>query len=93
MGLLAAHDPDVVAKYPALETQKTEIIKLFKDGPELCGATCAYLASGQAKALRGNYFDCRQDIERVCAAGRETLEDNNLYKLKIDFLQGYRNEP
>lgn len=89
----AAHDPDIVAKYPALETQKTELLKLFKDGPELCGATCAYLASGQAKAIRGMYFDCRQDIARVCGAGRSTLEANALYSLKIDFLQGYHNEP
>jgi NAD(P)-dependent dehydrogenase (short-subunit alcohol dehydrogenase family) len=89
----AAHDPDVVAKYPVLKTQRSEIEKLFKDGPELCGATCAYLASGCAKAIRGLYFDCRQDIVRVCGAGRSTLEDNNLYNLKVDFLQGYYNEP
>lgn len=90
---IAAQDPDVVAKYPEIKSQRKEIEKLFKDGPELCGATCAYLASGRAKAIRGLYFDCRQDIERVCGAGRSTLEANGLYSLKMEFLQGYCNEP
>jgi hypothetical protein len=29
---------------------------LFKDGPTLCGQTCAYLASGRGKELRGLFL-------------------------------------
>lgn len=29
---------------------------LFKDVPELCGQTCAWLATGQGKELRGLYL-------------------------------------
>jgi len=29
---------------------------LFKDGPSLCGQTCAWLASGQGKELRGLFL-------------------------------------
>jgi hypothetical protein len=29
---------------------------LFKDGPELCGQTCAWLATGDGKELRGLYL-------------------------------------
>jgi hypothetical protein len=83
----------MVEENPSLKAIQSELVKLFKDPPELCGATCAYLATGDAKELRGLYFDCRQDIERVCQAGRKTLEEHGLYGLKIDFLQGYRNEP
>jgi len=72
---------------------KTKMASLFKDGPELCGTTCAYLATGQAKEIRGCYFDCRQDIERVCKAGRTMIEKENLYKLKVEFIEGYCNEP
>ncbi|KAK5065124.1 hypothetical protein LTR84_000960 [Exophiala bonariae] len=75
-----------------LEVQK-EIRHIFKDGPELCGNTVAYLASGRAKELRGHYFDCRHDIERVCSFGHKTLKSNRLYNLTVKFLPGYENEP
>ena len=76
-----------------MSATRAELQKMLRDSPDLCGATCAYLAAGRAKAIRGRYFDCRQDIERVCGIGRSTLEANGLYSLKIDFLQGYSNEP
>jgi len=83
----------MLEKYPALTQHGTDFQSLFKDPPGLCGATCAYLASGRAAAIRGLYFDCRQDIEKVCAVGRDQLRANDLYVLKVDFLDGYRNEP
>lgn len=70
-----------------------QIKPIFKDVPELCANTVTYLASGRAKALRGHYFDCRHDIERVCSFGHETLEKEGLYTLGVKFLPGYENEP
>ncbi|KAI1611781.1 3-oxoacyl-reductase [Exophiala viscosa] len=70
-----------------------QIRPIFKDVPELCGNTIAYLASGRAKELRGHYFDCRQEIERVCSFGYKTLRDYGLYNLGVKFLPGYENEP
>jgi hypothetical protein len=91
--LIAAHNPAVLKKYPELFEQREDFKKLFKDPPELCGQTCAYLATGKATALRGMYWDCRQDIEVVCKYGRERLEKEGMYKLKVDFCEGYGNEP
>ena len=79
--------------YPSLSQHGTDFKSLFKDSPELCGATCAYLASGKAKELKGMYWDCRQDIEHVVAVGREKLKKEFLYTLRMDFIEGYRNEP
>ncbi|KAJ9609564.1 hypothetical protein H2200_005891 [Cladophialophora chaetospira] len=70
-----------------------QIRHIFKDVPELCANTVTYLATGRAKALRGCYWDCRQDIERVCSFGKETLDKYDLYKLGVKFLPGYQNEP
>ncbi|KIW21521.1 hypothetical protein PV08_02101 [Exophiala spinifera] len=87
------------AVWGALVTENTtpevqeQIKPIFKDVPELCAYTVAYLASGRAKALRGRYFDCRQDIERVCSFGHATLEKDGLYTLQVKFLPGYENEP
>ncbi len=83
----------MMEKYPSLTQHGTDFQSLFKDPPELCGATCAYLATGKAKEIRGLYFDCRQDIEKVCALGRDQLKEKDLYVLKMDFLEGYKNEP
>ena len=73
--------------------QREGFEKMFKDSPELCGATCAFLATGRAKELRGMYWDCRQDIEKVMKVGRESLLKQGLYTLKMDFIEGYCNEP
>lgn len=80
-------------QYPWLKESAGQFNKLFVDPPELCGSTAAFLATGKGRAIRGGYFDCRQDIERVCATGRATLESCGLYNLKVEFLQGYENEP
>ena len=85
--------PQLMEKYPSLISHGTDFSSLFKDPPELCGATCAYLASGKAKELRGMYWDCRQDIEKVLAYGREKLQMEGRYTLKMQFLDGYENEP
>ncbi|KAK4942808.1 hypothetical protein LTR10_017568 [Elasticomyces elasticus] len=76
----------------SIEVQQ-QIRPIFKDVPELCGNTVAYLASGRAKELRGHYFDCRHEIERVCSFGYETLKQYGLYNLGMKFLPGYENEP
>ena len=41
----------------------------FKTSRFLCVATGVYIASGKAEALKGRYFDCKQNIEQVVAAG------------------------
>jgi hypothetical protein len=66
---------------------------IFKDPPELCGATCAYLGSGRAGEMRGMYWDCRQDLDKVRSYGRERLQKEGRYTLKVEFLEGYENEP
>jgi len=90
---LPVHPPkDVSERYPIVLENKSEYQKLFVDKPELCGATCAYIAAGKAKVLRGLYYDCRQDIERVCGASH-TLRARDLNSLTVNFLDGYENEP
>jgi hypothetical protein len=45
-----------------------------------------YLATGAAKdTLTGRYFDCEQDIDYVVRQGRDRLEREGLYDLKVDF--------
>lgn len=66
---------------------------LFKDTPELCGQTCAFLASGKEKELRGFYIDCRQDVGKLLEVGREGLKSKGLNTLSVKFLGGYCNEP
>ena len=73
--------------------EQAEQAEIYKDAPELCGNTVAYLAAGRAQELRGRYFDCRQDIERVSSFGLETLKQHGLYNLQVSFLPGYKNEP
>jgi hypothetical protein len=67
--------------------------EIFKDMPELCANTVSHIAAGRAKELRGAYFDCRQDTEKVNSFGFQTLKKYGLYNLKVDFLPGYENEP
>jgi NAD(P)-dependent dehydrogenase (short-subunit alcohol dehydrogenase family) len=89
----SAHAPDVLDKYPDLYEKRAEFQKLFRDPPELCGQTCAYLATGKARDIRGMYFDCRQDVEIVCGYGRERLEKEGMNVLTVGFCEGYGNEP
>lgn len=92
-GVAAHGNPEIAEKYPQLFEAAEDLKKIFRDPPELCAQTCAYLASGQAKELRGCYFDCRQDIERVKVLGRERIDKEELMTLKMQFLEGYSNEP
>ncbi|KAF2642396.1 NAD(P)-binding protein [Massarina eburnea CBS 473.64] len=88
----AGADEDVRAKYGDIRDE--EFFKtLFKDGPDLCGQTCAWLATGQGKELRGLYLDCRQDVTRLLETGRETLLKEKRNVLTVNFLDGYTNEP
>ena len=64
----------------------------FKTSRFLCGATCVYIASGKAKALKGRYFDCEQNIEHVVAAGRSEIVGSDLYSLEVGFLGGLPND-
>jgi len=84
--------PDVKEKYGIVKDEAF-YKDLFKDGPELCGQTCAFLASGRGKELRGLYLDCRQDITKLLTAGREFLREEQLNTLGVNFLDGYCNEP
>lgn len=66
---------------------------IFNEVPELPAYTVAYLAAGRAKEIRGMYFDCRHDIERVCRFGRENLKADGLNNLRMRFVPGYDNVP
>ncbi|KAF4553578.1 Short chain dehydrogenase-like protein 59 [Elsinoe fawcettii] len=66
---------------------------MFKDVPELCGNTAAFLTTGRGLALRGLYLDCRQDVGRIASFGRATLRKYGINKLDVKFLPGYENEP
>lgn len=83
-------DQDVAEKYPAMAAKWKSFHGLFKVQPAVCGQTCAFLSTGQGKALAGKYFDCEQDITPVIGAGVEGLSD--LYELKVDFLGGLPND-
>jgi len=37
---------------------------LFKDGPSLCGQTCAWLASGKGKELRGLFLGKKRVLRK-----------------------------
>ena len=64
--------------------------KMYKTDPTVPGGTCAFLAAGRGKALRGKYFDCEQNIAYVCSQGREALK--GLYELKVEFVGGLPND-
>ncbi|CAN9249934.1 unnamed protein product [Alternaria alternata] len=91
MGGAPAAD-DVKKKYGDV-TDEEFFKDLFKDGPSLCGQTCAWLASGQGKELRGLFLDCRQDVRNLLEIGRDTLLKENRNKLTVNFIEGYCNEP
>ncbi|KAJ9604230.1 hypothetical protein H2200_011064 [Cladophialophora chaetospira] len=82
--------PDVAEAYPQEAEKWSKFHKLFKCPPAQCAQTCAFLAAGRGKILRGRYFDCEQDIGTVIAAGEEGL--NGLYELKVEFLGGLPND-
>ena len=64
----------------------------FKTSASVPGQTAVYLATGAAKeVLRGRYFDCEQDIDFVVRQGREKLEKEDLYDLKVEFV-GLKND-
>ena len=73
--------------------EQIKLREIYKDVPELCANTVTYIAAGKAKELRGCYFDCRQNIEKVASFGFETLKQYGLYNLRVEFLPGYENEP
>ncbi|KAJ4365031.1 hypothetical protein N0V83_008647 [Neocucurbitaria cava] len=84
--------PDVRSKYGDI-TDEEFYKDLFKDAPVLCGQTCAFLASGKGKELRGLFIDCRQDVGKLLDIGRETLLKENRNTLTVNFIEGYTNEP
>ncbi|KAF2801148.1 NAD(P)-binding protein [Melanomma pulvis-pyrius CBS 109.77] len=83
---------DVRDKYGDVHDEKF-FIDLFKDTPALCGQTCAFLATGRGKELRGLYLDCRQDVTKLLEQGRENLLKEKRNTLTVNFLDGYANEP
>lgn len=84
--------PDVKAKYGVVKDEAF-YKELFKDTPELCGQTCAFLACGRGKELRGLYLDCRMDLRRLLSVGREGLKKKGTNVLGVGFLDGWCNEP
>ncbi|KAL6706120.1 hypothetical protein ACN47E_006036 [Coniothyrium glycines] len=83
---------DVKAKYGDV-TDEDYFQHLFKDSPDLCGQTCAWLASGEGKELRGLFLDCRQDVSKLLDIGRPTLLKETRNTLTVNFVEGYCNEP
>ncbi|KAF2027848.1 short chain dehydrogenase/reductase-like protein SDR [Setomelanomma holmii] len=88
----AAAASDVKEKYGDI-TDEEFFKHLFKDGPSLCGQTCAWLATGRGKELRGFFLDCRQDVAKLLEYGRERLQKENRNTLTVNFIEGYCNEP
>jgi len=84
---------DVASAYPGFAVEYRKFSELFHCNPRLCGQTCVYLATGQAKeVLRGKYFDVEQDISAVVAAGPDEIRGpKQLYELKVEFLGGLEN--
>lgn len=52
---VAAAEKDVKDRYGDV-TDEEYFSALFKDGPSLCGQTCAWLATGKGKELRGLFL-------------------------------------
>jgi hypothetical protein len=73
--------------YPELTKRWVSWFKEFKTPPAVAGQTCVYLATGGAKdVLKGRYFDCEQDIDFVVRQGRDKIEREALYDLKVEFI-------
>jgi len=78
--------------YPDLLQTWANWFAEFKTPPAVAGQTAVYLATGAAKeVLRGRYFDCEQDIDFVVRQGREIIEKDDLYDLKVEFI-GLKND-
>ncbi|KAK4939069.1 hypothetical protein LTR10_020554 [Elasticomyces elasticus] len=88
----AGFPADVAQRYPEAEKTMKQFLTYLRTDPGLCAMTCAYLATGRGKQLRGMYLDVRQDIGRVAARGRSALQKAGLYSLKMDFIEDYANE-
>jgi hypothetical protein len=83
-------DADVEEVYPDEVKRWAAFHKTFKCLPAQCAQTCAFLAAGRGKVLKGKYFDCEQDIATVVGAGERGLD--GLYELKVEFLGGLPND-
>jgi hypothetical protein len=88
----AATAKDVTEKYGIVKDEAF-YKSLFRDGPELCGQTCAFLAAGKGKELRGFYLDSRQDVTKLLGVGRDVLKRERLNTLGVSFIDEYCNEP
>jgi hypothetical protein len=53
--IIAGASQDVLERYGDVRDEKF-FMDLFRDPPALCGQTCAFLASGRGKELRGLYL-------------------------------------
>jgi hypothetical protein len=82
-------DAEVEEVYPDEVKRWAAFHKTFKCLPAQCAQTCAFLAAGRGKVLKGKYFDCEQDIATVVGAGERGLD--GLYELKVEFLGGLPN--
>lgn len=83
--------PDVAAQYPKVAEAYLKFTANFPCSPSLCGQTCVFLAAGRGRALRGRYFDCEQDVGYVATMG-DTIREQQLYELKVEFLGGLPND-
>lgn len=83
-------DNDIKEKYPDTAAAWAKFHNLFKVQPDVCGQTCAFLAAGRGKMLKGRYFDCEQNIQEVIDAGEPGLQ--GCYEMKVDFAGGLPND-
>lgn len=84
--IVAAAEKDVKDKYGDV-TDEEYFSSLFKDGPTLCGQTCAWLATGKGKELRGLFIgkhasQCDETVSYFCSqiqtVGRMLLSCSNM---------------
>lgn len=82
---------DVVDEFPGVADIFEQFQKTFRTSLDVPGQTCVYIATGKAKALKGKYFDCEQDIQTV-VDNVDEIKKNDLYELKVEFLGGLPND-
>ena len=60
---------------------------MFRCRPELSAWSSVYLATGEARELRGRYIDVKYDLGEILKQ-IDIVKSKKLYELKTEFLGG-----
>ncbi|ORY89659.1 NAD-binding protein [Leucosporidium creatinivorum] len=90
---LAALDPALDELLPGTVERITQFFhEEMNIEPELCAATCVFLASTEkAKALRGCYFDVSHNIQHIVDQA-DIVKREGMHSLKVEFLGGLADD-